>query len=140
MTLRTLLPTVAILALWALWPQAQMQITPGQFFNFNGGFPTLNNAGTDYVSFPPGTGEIFASNRSLCWSTTTQSTGAAGTCIGRVSDSIITFATTPVLFANLLTPANGAYAYCSDCTIANPCAGGGTGAFAKRLNGVWVCN
>ncbi len=43
-------------------------------------------------------------------------------------------------FANLTTPANGSISYCSDCTIANPCAGGGTGAIAKRLNGVWVCN
>lgn len=42
--------------------------------------------------------------------------------------------------ANLGTPSNGAMVYCSDCTIANPCAGGGTGAFAKRLNGAWVCN
>lgn len=38
------------------------------------------------------------------------------------------------------TPANGTMVYCSDCTIANPCAAAGTGAFAKRLNGVWVCN
>lgn len=45
-----------------------------------------------------------------------------------------------VTFANLGTPSNGAFIYCSDCTIANPCAGSGTGAFAKRLNGVWVCN
>lgn len=45
-----------------------------------------------------------------------------------------------VLFAALGTPANGSICYCSDCTIANPCAGSGTGAFAKRLNGVWVCN
>lgn len=44
------------------------------------------------------------------------------------------------LFANLGTPRNGTFIFCSDCTIANPCAGGGTGAFAKRLNGVWVCN
>lgn len=42
--------------------------------------------------------------------------------------------------ASLGTPANGTFIYCSDCTIANPCAGGGTGALAKRLNGVWVCN
>ncbi len=42
--------------------------------------------------------------------------------------------------ASLGTPANGTIVYCSDCTIANPCAGGGTGALAKRLNGVWVCN
>lgn len=43
-------------------------------------------------------------------------------------------------FASLGTPASGILIYCSDCTIANPCAGGGTGAIAKRLNGVWVCN
>jgi hypothetical protein len=35
---------------------------------------------------------------------------------------------------------NGMMLYCSDCTIANPCAGSGTGALAKRLNGAWVCN
>lgn len=43
-------------------------------------------------------------------------------------------------FAALGTPSNGTMTYCSDCTIANPCAGGGTGAIAKRLNGAWVCN
>lgn len=43
-------------------------------------------------------------------------------------------------FASLGTPSNGTFLYCSDCTIANPCAGSGTGAFAKRLNGAWVCN
>lgn len=45
-----------------------------------------------------------------------------------------------VLFASLGTPANGTICYCSDCTIANPCTGAGTGALAKRLAGVWVCN
>lgn len=45
-----------------------------------------------------------------------------------------------VAFASLGTPANGQITYCPDCTIANPCAGSGTGAIAKRLNGVWVCN
>lgn len=43
-------------------------------------------------------------------------------------------------FAALGTPANGSFYYCSDCTIASPCAGSGTGAFAKRLNATWVCN
>ena len=48
----------------------------------------------------------------------------------------------PSSFTNgtLGTPSNGAVVFCSDCTIANPCAGGGTGAIAKRLNGIWVCN
>jgi len=45
-----------------------------------------------------------------------------------------------VAFASLGTPANGVIRYCSDCTIANPCASGGNGALAKRLNGAWVCN
>ena len=44
------------------------------------------------------------------------------------------------LFVNLGTPTNGTFVFCSDCVIANPCAGSGAGAFAKRLNGVWVCN
>jgi hypothetical protein len=44
------------------------------------------------------------------------------------------------VFANLGTPGNGVLIYCSDCTVANPCAGSGTGALAKRLNGTWVCN
>lgn len=43
-------------------------------------------------------------------------------------------------FSALGTPGNGSLIYCSDCTIAATCAGSGTGAFAKRLNGVWVCN
>lgn len=38
------------------------------------------------------------------------------------------------------TPANGRWVYCSDCTIASPCAGSGPGAMAKRLGGAWVCN
>lgn len=55
------------------------------------------------------------------------------------ADAQIVFNTGNV-FANLGTPANGAVTYCSDCTVANPCAGGGTGALAKRLNGAWTCN
>jgi hypothetical protein len=46
----------------------------------------------------------------------------------------------PTTFASLGLKANGHVQYCSDCTIANPCASGGTGAMAKRLNTVWVCN
>lgn len=46
-----------------------------------------------------------------------------------------TFATLGTTFT-----ANGQLLYCSDCTIANPCAGSGTGALAKRLNGTNICN
>lgn len=45
-----------------------------------------------------------------------------------------------VAFADLTAPPDGSISYCSDCTIANPCAGAGTGALAKRLNGAWICN
>lgn len=48
-------------------------------------------------------------------------------------DSAMTFATLPAV-------ANGSIVFCSDCTITNPTTGGGTGAFVKRLNGVWVGN
>jgi hypothetical protein len=48
---------------------------------------------------------------------------------------------TGVAFASLPgSPSNGTIIYCNNCTIANPCAIGGSGAIAKRLNGVWVCN
>jgi len=47
---------------------------------------------------------------------------------------------TPQVFANLGAATNGSVIYCSDCTFANPCAGSGTGAYAKRLNGVWRCD
>ena len=45
-----------------------------------------------------------------------------------------------VTFANLGASGNGALAYCSDCTEADPCAGAGTGSFAKRQNNRWKCN
>lgn len=41
--------------------------------------------------------------------------------------------------ANLPAAANGSMIYCSDCTTASACTGGGTGAFASRQNGAWKC-
>ena len=51
------------------------------------------------------------------------------------------------------SPVNGEWVYCTDCTVSTPascrnvttpaactCAGGGTGAEAKRINGAWLCN
>ncbi|HQR17689.1 MAG TPA: hypothetical protein PK948_04945, partial [Gemmatimonadales bacterium] len=50
------------------------------------------------------------------------------------------FSAPSTLFANLGSPSNGTMVYCSDCLIGtNPCVGSGNGAFAERLNGVWVC-
>jgi|GEM_PF-6381453 len=43
-------------------------------------------------------------------------------------------------FDSLPESPNGTQYYCPDCTFTNPCSGGGTGAFAKRLNNVWRCD
>lgn len=46
----------------------------------------------------------------------------------------------PITLSNLGTPADGNYAYCSDCGVAtDPCTSGSTGAFAVRLAGRWRC-
>jgi hypothetical protein len=55
-------------------------------------------------------------------------------------------------FSQLSNQPDGTLTYCADCAVATPsscssanpsacvCAGGGTGAFAKRVNGAWFCN
>jgi hypothetical protein len=55
-------------------------------------------------------------------------------------------------FSQLSKQADGTITYCADCTVTNPsscstanpsacvCSGGGNGAFAKRVNGSWLCN
>lgn len=45
-----------------------------------------------------------------------------------------------VTFNNLGVPANNATRYCVDCDATAPCTGGGTGAYAYRVGGVWNCN
>lgn len=51
------------------------------------------------------------------------------------------FANLNFMFNNNLSPdGNGTLVFCQDCAAgSNPCRGGGTGAFAKRINGVWNC-
>lgn len=66
---------------------------------------------------------------------------AGGTLSGSFSAS--GFLPRTYVFANLPASANGNMVYCSDCTVADPCAGSGTGAIAKRLDTgtpKWVCN
>jgi hypothetical protein len=58
----------------------------------------------------------------------------------------------PASFSQLGGQTNGTLTYCKDCTVASPsscstanpsacvCSGGGNGAFAKRVNGAWLCN
>lgn len=66
----------------------------------------------------------------------------AGTSVVTPTVNAATVTFTGFTFANIGTnlTANGMIGYCSDCTIAATCAGSGTGALAKRLNGVNVCN
>lgn len=90
------------------------------------------------------------------WSSTSASTGTIDTGLARLAAGQVgltdggvsnfrdlklrALESTGYAFASLPSANNGTQLYCSDCTIANPCAGSGTGAFAKRLNGAWVCN
>jgi len=47
---------------------------------------------------------------------------------------------TSLTFANLKAAVNGVLVYCSDCTKgSNPCSGVGTGTFAFRIDGSWIC-
>jgi hypothetical protein len=45
-----------------------------------------------------------------------------------------------VTFSELSTQADGTYTYCTDCSSAATCASGGSGAFAKKINGAWNCH
>ena len=92
------------------------------------------NGGTVYI----GTGTYSSSKGSLVSGAVTTST---------MTLSGIYFST-----LSLWSPPNGAMQYCIDCTVTTPatctanllsscvCAGSGSGAFAKRLNGSWLCN
>jgi hypothetical protein len=71
------------------------------------------------------------------WSIVDNATGATELIGADIDGGIIQGG---VAFAALGTPASGKLIYCNNCTIASPCASGGTGAFAKRLNSIWACN
>ena len=87
------------------------------------------------------------SNTGLFWGTTflgITSSGAENVRFQGGANPISIWS--PITFANLGTPANGSFAYCSDCdpgTLFNStCTSSGTktGAFARRVNGVWECD
>lgn len=121
---------------------AQINVPPpatvapgGAFYSIPSGGGAVDVAGTRAFQVD-NTGVVLTNGFTLRFSAGTG--GAADLVFSRVAAN--EYGVSAVLFASLGTPANGTFAYCSDCTIANPCAGAGTGAFAKRLNGVWVCN
>lgn len=42
-------------------------------------------------------------------------------------------------YSSLAAQANGTTCYCTNCTEATPCASGGSGAVAQKINGTWKC-
>lgn len=94
------------------------------------------------------TATTMISTMSIGWAASTDPAAAQDTSLTRAGVGEIGL--TAILFAALGTPSNGAIAYCSDCTETTPatcpvtqasciCAGSGTGAFARRINGAWYC-
>jgi hypothetical protein len=58
------------------------------------------------------------------------------------NDGSVTYGTIAfsALGAAVGSAVNGTVVYCSNCTKATPCASGGNGAIAKRINSAWDCN
>jgi hypothetical protein len=106
------------------------------------GTPALNfTADTDSGIYSVTPGQVgFVANGTYVFGYSAGVVSVTGNMIASGFLNAPTLSLTGDVFANLGTPGNGYVKYCSDCTIANPCAGGGTGAIAKRLNSVWVCN
>lgn len=96
---------------------------------------TWNNAGVNFNQF-----DINVTDTASTAASTIATYRVGGTAKqtfykdGTVALGAIVFASLPA------APVNGMLVYCSDCTIATPCAGAGSGALAKRLNGAWVCD
>ena len=112
----------------------------------SGSAPTLqirNASASAWQSVGGGTNLLGTNNT---WTGTNTFNAAVVVASTTALNGAVTIGTTNTLqlgsvaFASLGTPANGMLIYCSDCTIANPCAAAGTGAVAKRINATWICN
>jgi hypothetical protein len=96
---------------------------------------------------------------SLGWYFLGHSSSGPAPALFSSSPSIALFLASPFIifrnhssFSQLGGQTDGSLTYCADCTVATPsscstanpsacvCASGGTGAFAKRVNGAWFCN
>jgi parallel beta-helix repeat protein len=97
-------------------PQSDIAIRGNTIYNHS-----IANIGTNFASFDLIPGMTIAGN--------------ATNDVYNMAE--YTYGTT---YGTLGTAVDGTVRRCRDCQMANPCAGGGTGAFAKRLNGQWVCN
>lgn len=111
----------------------------------------FTQASTDRLGFDS-TGLLIPSSESVRWGSAamtgvdTQLTRAAVGIVGITAG--VTLGATA--FASLPASTNGTILYCNDCQETTPstcpttqascvCATGGTGAIARRINGVWYC-
>ena len=102
---------------------------------------------------------ITLQDTSLAWYLIGHSSGGAAPALLSSSPSFGWILPNPFLtirnhssFAQLGRQPDGSFTYCADCKVATPsscsaanpsacvCSGGGTGAFARRINGEWLCN
>lgn len=149
----------------ALLPSYSFLSEPSMGFRRNTSSQTtyVSSVGSNWLTFTTSPGLRIASSLNLGWSSTNDSTGTTDTSLRRLGIGILgldngtgetggklSLGNVGVPFASLGTPNNGVIVYCSDCTETTPatcpvtqasciCAGAGTGAFARRVNGVWYC-
>jgi len=110
----------------------------GEFF-LNGALQIGSYVRTSAAE-PASSGVVrLGAGESACWR---NKTNTKDICIkDTVDDTLVgDFRLESYPFSNLGAPADGTIRYCSDCEISSVCAGGSTGAVAKRIHGVWVCN
>jgi hypothetical protein len=111
-------------------------VSIGNQFGFLNATATINL--TDVTSigdfFQPGFGWVMSNGARLLSINSIDSNGA--------QSSGLQLAAVPYATLTTISPPNGTLFYCNNCLHgSNPCASNiGTGAIAKRLNGVWVCN
>jgi len=123
----------------------------------NGPNPTTQQCATNVVQ--DDVNSVTLQDTSLAWYLVGHSGGGAAPALLSSSPSLGWFLPNPFLtfrnssvFSQLGGQSDGSYTYCSDCKVVTPsacsaanpagcvCSGGGTGAFAKRLSGAWLCN
>jgi SO2946-like, C-terminal domain/Pectate lyase superfamily protein len=115
--------------------------TPGQadfvFLDFGGA------AANRYISFPVQTVHVAGWSPQFPQSNAVMAVINDSAQTGNLYASNVTLSSSAKMgaspFANLGSPADGSLLYCSDCLQSNPCAAGGAGALASRVNGAWQC-
>lgn len=144
---RILFPAEAVVAGFEVVPGDVIPLVLKHNYVGGVGSSTIALGGSDNIgTFGSGLKAAYDRSISLFSTVSLQPTNGAGarvdalsvTVVGTTLSGVLTF--TGTTFGILGVPADGTIIYCSDCTVASPCAAAGTGALAKRLNGAWICN